>query len=50
MALLLTPVQTVVVLGSGWAAMSFLKSLKTEEYNVVRHYRTITEAALTNKC
>ncbi len=28
--------KTLVILGSGWAATSFLKSLDTEEYNVVR--------------
>jgi NADH:ubiquinone reductase (non-electrogenic) len=27
--------KTIVVLGSGWAAMSTLKSLDTQEYNVV---------------
>lgn len=27
--------KTVVVLGSGWAATSFLKTLDTDEYNVV---------------
>lgn len=27
--------KTVVVLGSGWGATSFLRSLDTEDYNVV---------------
>lgn len=31
--------KTLVILGSGWAATSFLKSLDTEEYNVVRSGR-----------
>jgi NADH dehydrogenase FAD-containing subunit len=28
--------RTVVVLGSGWGAVSFLKSINTDDYNVVR--------------
>jgi len=47
---ILTLVQTIVVLGSGWAAMSFLKSLKTEEYNVVCWNYTITDPSFTNEC
>lgn len=27
--------RTIVVLGSGWASTSFLKSIDTEQYNVV---------------
>jgi len=27
--------RTVVVLGSGWGAVSFLKSINTDDYNVV---------------
>jgi NADH:ubiquinone reductase (non-electrogenic) len=30
--------KTIVVLGSGWAAMSMLKALDTKEYNVVSLY------------
>lgn len=28
--------KTIVVLGNGWGATSFLKGLDTEDYNVVR--------------
>ena len=30
--------KTVVVLGSGWGATSFLKTIDTTEYNVVRSF------------
>jgi NADH dehydrogenase FAD-containing subunit len=30
--------KTIVVLGSGWAAISMLKALDTKEYNVVSIY------------